>query len=176
MNTAFDTLMTRIKSEVQGLSPHQVQQRLQDGNGILLLDVREREDYAAGYLPGAENLPRGFLELQIEGRSNDRATPILVYGDENQGPLGAHDLQNMGYTDVAYILGGYDAWVESGEKPVRIVASQPPPAMAALARALMGELPRLTPDSMTRPLCPWPQLPRYDGEGSLEIAANFVCR
>ena len=69
-----------------------------------------------------------------------------------------------------------DAWVESGEKPVRIVASQPPPAMAALARALMGELPRLTPDSMTRPLCPWPQLPRYDGEGSLEIAANFVCR
>ncbi len=114
MGTAFDDLIARVKSEVRGISPQQAQQRLQDGNGILLLDVREREDYAAGYISGAENLPRGFLELQIEGRSNDRATPILVYGDENQGPLGARDLQNMGYTDVAYIEGGYDAWVELG--------------------------------------------------------------
>jgi feruloyl esterase len=69
-----------------------------------------------------------------------------------------------------------DAWVESGEKPTRIVATQPPPAMAAHARALLGELPRLTPDTMTRPLCPWPQLPQYDGEGRPETAESFVCR
>jgi molybdopterin/thiamine biosynthesis adenylyltransferase len=114
MGTAFDQHITRVKSEVQEISPQEAQQRLEEANAILLLDVREREDYANGYIRDAENLPRGFLELQIEGKSNDRSAAILVYGDENQGPLAARDLQNMGYTDVTCIEGGFDAWVAAG--------------------------------------------------------------
>lgn len=69
-----------------------------------------------------------------------------------------------------------DAWVEQDAKPTRIVATQPPPAMAAMISSMMGELPRQTPDTMTRPLCPWPSLPQYIGEGRIEDAQNFECR
>jgi len=69
-----------------------------------------------------------------------------------------------------------DAWLEQDVKPTRIVATQPPPAMAAMISSMMGEMPRQTPDNMTRPLCPWPELPRYSGEGDVNASENFVCR
>ena len=114
MATSLDQLLAGIKSQVRGISPEGGRHRLQNGADVLLLDVREREDYVEGYISGAENVPRGFLELRIEGIENDRNRPILVYGSDSQGPLAAHALQGMGYSDVAYIEGGYDAWVAQG--------------------------------------------------------------
>ena len=111
MSTSLEQLLEEAKSEVAGISPQEGQRRILNGNGILLLDVREREDYAGGYIPRAQNLPRGFLELRVESLSNDRTTPIVVYGGNHQGALAARDLNRMGYEDVAYIEGGYDAWV-----------------------------------------------------------------
>ncbi|MDA0748360.1 MAG: molybdopterin-synthase adenylyltransferase MoeB [bacterium] len=114
MVTSFETLLQKIKSQVQTLSPQEAQKRLEGEGRVLLLDVREREAYANGYISGAESLARGFLELRIEGMANDRSTSILVYGDEYQGLLAARDLQDMGYTAVTAIEGGYSAWVEAG--------------------------------------------------------------
>ena len=111
MGTAFESLMESVRSEVRGISPDEARKRL---DSVLLLDVREREEYAGGYIEGAENLSRGFLELRIETLANDRSTAIIIYGDENQGPLAARDLQNMGYENVDYIDGGFNAWVEAG--------------------------------------------------------------
>jgi feruloyl esterase len=56
-------------------------------------------------------------------------------------------------------LGALEAWVERGEAPERIVAS----------RVDNDEVVR------TRPLCPYPQVARYNGSGSIDDAANFVC-
>jgi feruloyl esterase len=56
-------------------------------------------------------------------------------------------------------LGAIDAWVESGTAPERLVASRPLPAGAA----------------RTRPLCPYPQVARYRGQGSTDDASSFVC-
>ncbi len=114
MSVSFEQLIEEVRSEVAGVAPAEGQHRLQSGNGVLLLDVREREAYAEGYVPGAQNLPRGFLELRVESLSNDRATPIIVYGENDQGALAARDLKGMGYGDVVYIEGGYDAWVNAG--------------------------------------------------------------
>ena len=114
MGRSFDQLIARVKSEVRGVSPEEGQQRLQNGKSALLLDVREREAYAEGYIPRAMNLPRGFLDLRIEGIAIQRQIPILVYGGKDQGPLAAHDLQRMGYSEVSYIEGGYDAWAKAG--------------------------------------------------------------
>ena len=114
MSVSFEQLIEEVRSEVAGVAPTEGQHRLQSGNGVLLLDVREREAYAEGYVPGAQNLPRGFLELRVESLSNDRATPIIVYGENDQGALAARDLKGMGYGDVVYIEGGYDAWVNAG--------------------------------------------------------------
>jgi feruloyl esterase len=56
-------------------------------------------------------------------------------------------------------LGALEAWVERGEAPERIQA----------AKRVDGKTVR------TRPLCPYPQVARYDGSGSIDDAANFAC-
>ncbi len=119
MCAAFEALLERVKSEVSSISVEVAQTRLNNEADLILLDVREREIFAEGYIPGAENVPRGFLELQIEGISNDRSRAILLYGDEDQSPLATRDLINMGYENVAYIEGGVDAWQSTGLKTAK---------------------------------------------------------
>ncbi len=114
MTTSLDSFISSVKSQVVGISTQETEKRLANGRSALLLDVRERENYAQGYIPGAENIPRGYLELRIEGRANARDTAIIVYGEEHQGELAARDLQNMGYTDVVYLEGGTKAWSDAG--------------------------------------------------------------
>lgn len=110
----FETLVAQAESATTGLTPEEAQQKLQSGDKIQLLDVREREGYSGGYITGAQNVPRGFLELRIEGIENDRDAHIIVYGVLGQGALAAQALQGMGYTNVAYIKGDYDAWIVAG--------------------------------------------------------------
>lgn len=110
----FETLVAQAESTTTGLTPEEVQQKLQSGDTILLLDVREREAYSGGYITGAQNVPRGFLELRIEGIENNRDAHIVVYGVPGQGALAAQALQGMGYTNVSYIKGDYDGWVVAG--------------------------------------------------------------
>ena len=114
MTTSLDSFISSVKSQVVGISTQEAEKQLANGRSALLLDVREREDYAQGYIPGAENIPRGYLELRIEGRANARDTAIIVYGEEHQGEFAARDLQNMGYTDVVYLEGGTKAWSDAG--------------------------------------------------------------
>ncbi len=114
MGAAFQELLDRVRSEVSSVSAVEAKSRLGNGAHPLLVDVREREAFSDGYIPGAENIPRGFLELQIEGVSNDRSRVILLYGDDDQSPLATRDLVNMGYEDVAYIDGGVEAWQAAG--------------------------------------------------------------
>lgn len=114
MSSAFASLLEKVKNEVDVVSVEEAHNRLNNGSPSTLIDVRERKAFAEGYIPGAQNISRGFLELQIEGVVNDRARPLLIYGEEGQAPLAVRDLLGMGYENVAYIDGGYDAWVQSG--------------------------------------------------------------
>tara|TARA_Y100000588_G_scaffold200696_1_gene214390 strand:- start:11351 stop:12550 length:1200 start_codon:yes stop_codon:yes gene_type:complete len=114
MSTAFEALLEEVKGAVDSVTVEEAHGRLNNGSKVVLIDVREREDFAEGYIPGAQNIPRGFLELQIEGVVNDRSASLLVYGHEGQTPLAARDLSGMGYESVAYIDGGLDAWVGAG--------------------------------------------------------------
>lgn len=91
----------------------------------LLLDVREPEEFAAGHLPGAINLPRGVLEFKIEAHPAlacqnspalaDRQRPIVLYClTGGRAALAADTLQRMGFTDVQSLSGGIKAWREAG--------------------------------------------------------------
>ena len=114
MGSAFETLLEEVRAIVDSVTVEEAHSRLNNGNQVVLIDVREREDFAEGYIPSAQNVPRGFLELQIEGVINDRSASILVYGHEGQAPLAARDLTGMGYENVAYIAGGLEGWVDAG--------------------------------------------------------------
>jgi glyoxylase-like metal-dependent hydrolase (beta-lactamase superfamily II)/rhodanese-related sulfurtransferase len=82
---------------------------------LVLLDVREKEAFAAGHIPGARHLPRGQLELRVNSELPDPTERILVCCEFGQiSTLAAATLRELGYTHAAALDGGIKAWRESG--------------------------------------------------------------
>ena len=92
----------------------------------VILDVREYDEYAAGHLPGAINIPRGVLEFKIGmvPEAADKNAPILLYcRTSGRAALSAVQLQRIGYGDVISMAGGYEQWEKENrpsEKPAPI--------------------------------------------------------
>src|SRR5699024_5338495 len=85
------------------------------GNGALLLDVREDVERNEGMPAGAQGVSRGFLELRIDAIESDRSRQILVMcGSGVRSMLAADTLQKLGYTDVHSVSGGFTRWKADG--------------------------------------------------------------
>jgi glyoxylase-like metal-dependent hydrolase (beta-lactamase superfamily II)/rhodanese-related sulfurtransferase len=83
--------------------------------GLVLLDVREKDAFAAGHIPGAQHLPRGQLELRVNKELPDPTRRILVCCEFGQiSTLAAATLREMGFVHAAALDGGVKAWRESG--------------------------------------------------------------
>ena len=83
--------------------------------GLILLDVREKDAYASGHIPGAQHLPRGQLELRVNKELPDPTRRILVACEFGQiSTLAAATLRELGYTQAAALDGGMKAWRENG--------------------------------------------------------------
>lgn len=88
----------------------------------LVLDVREPYEYEEGHLPGAINIPRGFLEVRADlehykkdERLQSRDQRILCYcGGGHRSALAARVLQEMGFQEAVSMHGGWTAWTELG--------------------------------------------------------------
>ena len=116
MKTAHD-LVLAARAGITELTPSQAQ-AWQAACGALLIDVREPDEFAAGHVPGAVNVPRGMLEFRIADLQPDGNAPVLVYcKTSGRAALAAVALQEMGYLNVKSIAGGFDAWAAAG-KPV----------------------------------------------------------
>ncbi len=80
---------------------------------ITLLDVREKIENDAGHIEGSEHISRGVLEMRIENNPAfaDRGAAILVYCKSGgRSALAAATLQDMGYSNIYSLEGGFDAW------------------------------------------------------------------
>jgi rhodanese-related sulfurtransferase len=98
-----------------------------DAQGLLgkriVIDVREYDEYAAGHLPGAINIPRGVLEFKIGmvPECANKAGAFLIYcRTSGRAALSAVQLQKIGYDNVISMAGGFEAWNTEGrptEKP-----------------------------------------------------------
>jgi phage shock protein E len=109
----FKKLADEAKSRIREVSAAEAQQ--QQAGGALLIDVRDREDFAKEYAAGAVHMSRGTLELKIEDKVPDTAAPIICYcGGGSRSALAAESLQKMGYTNVASLAGGFKAWKDQG--------------------------------------------------------------
>jgi len=116
MKRTFDDVMREAREAVPEVTIDQVRERV-TGNGkdIVLVDVREREEYREGHLPGALSLPRGFLEMRVEQAVPDRNAPIIAYCQGGTRSLmAARALKEMGYQDVVSMSGGFGAWKGAG--------------------------------------------------------------
>jgi molybdopterin/thiamine biosynthesis adenylyltransferase/rhodanese-related sulfurtransferase len=84
-----------------------------DGNGAgpILIDVREKEEYLEGYIPGARWIPRGFLEIRIEDQIPEKSSDVILYcAGGTRSALAARSLEELGYTNVRSMAGGFTAW------------------------------------------------------------------
>src|SRR5258705_9027774 len=94
----------------------------------MILDGRERLETDAGMLAGARRVPRGFLELSSEETVPDGGADVVLYcAGGTRSLLAARTLQDMGYTRVRSLAGGYSAWKDAGlplDVPVRLTDAQ----------------------------------------------------
>ena len=113
---SFRDLLAQTKASIREVDTATAAATLQANNaGTVLLDVREADEYEQGAVPGAVHIPRGFLESQIESRVADRDAPIVVYcAGGTRSAFAAKSLQELGYTDVVSVAGGFNKWKNEG--------------------------------------------------------------
>jgi molybdopterin/thiamine biosynthesis adenylyltransferase/rhodanese-related sulfurtransferase len=105
-------LLKEAKSAIREVQADEVEPRLGE---VVLLDVREADEYEQGALPGAIHLPRGFLEFQVEGRIPDKSAPIVAYcAAGSRSAFAAKTLAELGYSDVVSLVGGFNRWKDEG--------------------------------------------------------------
>lgn len=115
MAKTYKELMDEARAAVPEVTVDDVKARLANGQRPVLLDVREREEYREGHLEGALALPRGFLEMRVEEAVPDKSAPVVAYcAGGVRSLIAARTLQEMGYTDVRSMAGGYTAWKNAG--------------------------------------------------------------
>src|SRR5258706_6333532 len=88
-----------------------------DGNGAgpILIDVREKDEWNEGNIPGARWISRGFLEQRIEDQVPEHSAEIVLYcAGGTRSALAAKSLEDLGYTNVKSMAGGFTAWKRAG--------------------------------------------------------------
>ena len=109
-------LLAEASREIAFMSMAEVRERVERGqHDLVLLDVREKDAFQSGHLPGAKHLPRGQLELRVDKELPDPGARILTYCQFGRiSTLAAATLRAMGYTRAVALDGGYDEWVKQG--------------------------------------------------------------
>jgi rhodanese-related sulfurtransferase len=111
----FLKLVNDAKSRIREVSVEQTQQRMKENPNAKLIDVREDNEWQVGHAAGAEHLGKGVIERDIEQQVPDKSTEVILYcGGGYRSALAADVLQQMGYTSVFSMAGGWKAWKESG--------------------------------------------------------------
>src|SRR3954470_3583782 len=130
MSPSGAEVIRQIRSQVEEVDPSDVKATLSNGNGVVLLDVRESEEWDAGHIPGAKHVPRGYLESRVEGVvGSDRSQKVVIYCASGQrSARAANTLKDMlGYENVFSMNGGITLWKDRGydvEVPLSLTKEQ----------------------------------------------------
>ena len=111
----FLKLVNDAKKRVKETNVPDVKRRIESGEKLLLVDVREDNEWAKGHLPNAIHLGKGIIERDIEQHVPDTKTKLILYcGGGFRSALVADNLQKMGYTNVESMDGGWKGWLQAG--------------------------------------------------------------
>ena len=111
---SYQQIVMEALQTVPEVAPADLQSRLSGGEQVVVIDVREPEEFARGKIPGAYTIPRGLLEMQVDGRLPREATVVLYCAGGGRSALAAKSLADMGFEKVENLQGGFGAWVNSG--------------------------------------------------------------
>ncbi len=123
----FRDLLASAKAEITEIDTVTAEARIAAG-GVTVLDVREPDEFDQGALLGVVHIPRGHLEAQVESRISDKSAPVIAYcAGGVRSAFATKTLQELGYTDVVSMAGGFGKWKDEGrdwKKPVVLTAEQ----------------------------------------------------
>jgi rhodanese-related sulfurtransferase len=109
----FLRIVNDAKKRIRETTVDDVKARLDRGEKLLLIDVREESEYAQDHLPTAIHLGKGIIERDIEQRVPDPNAEMILYcGGGFRSALAADNLQKMGYTQAISMDGGIRGWRE----------------------------------------------------------------
>jgi molybdopterin/thiamine biosynthesis adenylyltransferase/rhodanese-related sulfurtransferase len=112
---SYRELLRRVKAEIDEVEAQTARELLDSANPPLLVDVRRRDEWDEGHIPGAVHIPRGSLESRIEKAQPDRERPIVVYCSAGErSAFAARTLGELGYEDVSSLAGGFTDWKQNG--------------------------------------------------------------
>ena len=125
--TAYRDWFADLRKRVKEATPQQVQDLLKSGN-VQLGDVREKNEWDEGHLPGAVFVPKSYLEQWAEDRLPSKDKPTILYCAGGVRSIMAADaLTQLGYTNVISMTGGFNRWKDSGlpwSKPETLAPDQ----------------------------------------------------
>jgi len=108
----FRELLNAARQRITEIDPQTAEARLDDAT---FLDVRELDEFEQGMIPGSVFIPRGHLESQAEHKLPGKDAPIIIYcAAGNRSAFAAKTLQDLGYTDVVSMTGGFGRWKNEG--------------------------------------------------------------
>src|SRR2546430_6699694 len=111
----FKELLNEAKKQIKEVSVQEVRDKLNPDNGFTLLDVREGDEWEQGHLDKAIFLPRGFLEVKADKTLTEKNQPVVVYcAGGVRSALAAKTLQDLGYSNVYSMRGGFNEWKNNG--------------------------------------------------------------
>lgn len=114
-NPGFLKLVEDAKRRIAECAIADVKARLDRGEAVHLIDIREDHEFAKDRVKGARHIGRGVLERDVETLIPDKRAPIVLYcGGGYRSALSADSLRRMGYTNVLSMDGGIRAWREAG--------------------------------------------------------------
>lgn len=111
----FEAICNAARARVKETDIATVSARIEAGEKLTLIDVREDREFAANRIPGAVHLGKGVIERDIETQFPDKDQELILYcGGGFRSALAADNLQIMGYTNVVSMDGGVRGWKEAG--------------------------------------------------------------
>ncbi len=114
--TAAD-MVSAAKAQIREINVVEAKALL-DGKAVFV-DVREPPEWKDGTVPGALCIPRGVLEWRAESEEplKDRSVRVVVYcKGGGRSALAAQTLQQLGFSNVSSLAGGFEAWAGNGKK------------------------------------------------------------
>jgi len=113
--STFDQLFSEAKKRVSEIDVADLPTTQQPEQASTVVDVREKSEWDEGHIPGAIHVPRGYLELRIESAVPNKSAPVVLYcAGGTRSVLAARTLQELGYSDVRSVRGGFTAWKDAG--------------------------------------------------------------
>ena len=111
-------MLAEARSVVPEQGPAEVKKRIDAGEPLVLIDVRDPDEYRDGFIEPATNVSRGFLEFRIGGAADEPTTPIVLYCQSGlRSMLAAKVLRDLGYENVTHLQGGF---VAQGERSLQV--------------------------------------------------------